>query len=131
MISVESVMTRSSILCVVASGGRVLKAPGRCALMMRCAASRRQGTFRLDHSNGKSAMPTSVARKCDLLFKVVVTIVALLISGLGAGLGMFAGYLIATPIFASPEASNVGETIGGTIGLASAVWFIAVAAKEL
>jgi hypothetical protein len=32
-------------LCVVASGGRVLKAPGRCALMMRCAGIRRQGTY--------------------------------------------------------------------------------------
>ena len=76
-------------------------------------------------------MPISTAQKCDVIFKVVATIVVMLIGGLGAGLGMFAGYLIATPIFTNPVASNAGERIGGTIGLALAVWFIAVAVKEL
>jgi hypothetical protein len=44
---------------------------------------------------------------------------------------MFAGFLIATPIFTGPVASKAGETIGGTVGLALAVWYIAVAVKEL
>jgi hypothetical protein len=76
-------------------------------------------------------MPTSTARKYDVIFKLVATITVMLIGGLGTGLGMFAGYLIATPIFTSPVASKAGETIGGTVGLALAVWYIAVAVKEL
>jgi hypothetical protein len=66
----------------------------------------------------------------DVLFKVVVTIIVILIGGLGASLGIFAGYLTATSIFVSPVASIDGQTIGGVVGLASAVWFVAVSAKE-
>jgi hypothetical protein len=75
-------------------------------------------------------MPISTARKYDVTFKVVATILFMLIGVLGTGLGMFVGYLIARPIFTSPVASNAGETVGGTVGLALAVWFIAVAVKE-
>jgi hypothetical protein len=44
---------------------------------------------------------------------------------------MFAGYLISTSIFASPDASIDGQTIGGVIGLVLAAWFVAVSSKEL
>jgi hypothetical protein len=76
-------------------------------------------------------MPISTARKYDVIFNVVAAIIAILIGALGASLGMFAGHLIATSIFASPNAPIVGQAIGGIIGLISAAWFIAVAAKEL
>ena len=76
-------------------------------------------------------MPKLAASKYDVFFKVAVTIIVVLIGALGASLGMFAGYLIATFFFASPDASIDGQTIGGVIGLALAVWFVAVSAKEL
>lgn len=76
-------------------------------------------------------MPSSTAKKYDVRFKVVVAmIVIILIGGLGATLGMFAGDLITTS-FASTDASVDGQTIGGIVGFALAVWFVAVAAKRI
>jgi hypothetical protein len=76
-------------------------------------------------------MQKSAASKYDVLFMVVATIIAIFIGGLCASLGMCGGYLIATSVFASPDASIDGQAIGGVIGLALAGWFVAVSAKEL
>jgi hypothetical protein len=76
-------------------------------------------------------MRKSAARKYDVIFNVVATIIAILIGGLGASLGMFAGYLISTSIFAGPAASIDGQAIEGVIGLVLAAGFVAVSAKEL
>jgi hypothetical protein len=92
-----------------------------------------RGEFRYNGlgEDRSSAMPGSTAKKYDALFKVVVTIVVMLIGALGATLGMFAGYLIAVSIFASPDVSIDGQAIGGTVGLTLSAWYVAVAAKRL
>lgn len=67
MISVESVMTR----CVVASRWPVTPSRGSAALNLRCAASRRQGTWRPNYSNGGRACRRSQCQGSGTSWSIV------------------------------------------------------------
>jgi|HubBroStandDraft_6_1064221.scaffolds.fasta_scaffold1186444_1 hypothetical protein len=72
----------------------------------------------------------SGAKNYGTVAKLIAFVAVLVVSGIGVCSGLYIGYLVATSISADPAASSIGQVIGALVGIACAIWFIAVTAKR-